>query len=298
MPDAWTKHYPARNVAVVTHRLKSVDDVHHVLMRTDAHHDNPHCDWDLERKHLEEAVRRDASIVDAGDIFCAMQGKYDKRSDKSCIRPEHQAGDYLDALVRTAADFYEPYADRWVVFGRGNHEQSIRKRHETDLIERLAATITDRTGHMVQAGGYTGWVRFSLVYGNQKCSVKLWYAHGWGGGGPVTMGTIQAANRMVVQVDGADIQFSGHVHEAVSAEKVRVWLDGDTVRQRTTYVVIGSTYKDEYGDGYDGWHVETGKAAALEGFGFIGIEQDAEYAEIASRRIGAAVGKDMFAEAV
>jgi len=30
----------------------------------------------------------------------------------------------------------------------------------------------------------------------------------------------------------------------------------------------------------------TGKAAVLEGFSFIGIEQDAEYFEIARRRIG------------
>jgi len=32
----------------------------------------------------------------------------------------------------------------------------------------------------------------------------------------------------------------------------------------------------------------TGKAAVLEGMRFIGIEQDAEYLEIARRRIGAA----------
>lgn len=175
--------------------MPSLDSEHWVLLRTDAHHDNPHARWDLETKHLDQAVERNAGIIDAGDVFCCMQGKYDKRADKSCLRPEHQCSSYFDALVRTAADFYEPYADRWVTIGHGNHESEMRKKHETDLIERLCATLTDRTGHPVQAGGYTVWVRYQLNYGTATTTVNLWYAHGWGGGGPVTLGTIQAAIR-------------------------------------------------------------------------------------------------------
>lgn len=256
---AWSVSYPSRNVAAVDVDLRDGSD-HWVLLRTDAHHDNPHCDQALERKHLDQALERKASIVDAGDLFCAMQGKYDKRADKSCVRPENQAGDYLDSLVRSAVEFYTPYAGNWVTLGRGNHEQAIRKRHETDLTERLAACMANASGRPVQAGGYTGWVRYNLqVSDTSNVGVKLWYGHGWGGGGPVTLGTIQAANRMPMQVDGADIMFSGHVHEAVTAEKVRVMLAGDEVKHRTIHVVIGATYKDEYGTGYDGWHVETGK---------------------------------------
>lgn len=252
--------HPHRNVCRVNVRLDGVDDCQWVLLRTDAHHDNPDCDHDLEREHLEEAVRRNAVIIDGGDLFCAMQGKYDKRSDKSKVRPEHQSGDYLDALVRTAADFYAPYSDRWAVMGRGNHEQSIRKAHETDLLERLAATIADRTGNRVQVGGYTGWVNFSLFPGGtRQAGVSLWYAHGWGGGGPVTANMIQANNRMHNRIEGADVLFTGHVHEAWSKESVRTYCHNDTPQQRTTYIVQGATYKDEYKDGHGGWHVETGK---------------------------------------
>tara|TARA_R110000822_G_scaffold21734_1_gene68881 strand:- start:26456 stop:26656 length:201 start_codon:yes stop_codon:yes gene_type:complete len=39
----------------------------------------------------------------------------------------------------------------------------------------------------------------------------------------------------------------------------------------------------------------TGKAAVIEGFGFVGIERDAEYAEIAKARIAAAT-MPLFAE--
>ena len=75
------------------------------LLSSDRHHDNAHADHCLEMLHLEEAVERDAGILDIGDLFCAMQGKYDRRSDLSQCRPEHREGRYLDSLVETAADF-------------------------------------------------------------------------------------------------------------------------------------------------------------------------------------------------
>ena len=73
-----------------------------LLLRSDVHHDNPKCDWKAERKHLDMAVERDAIVIDNGDLFCAMQGKYDKRANKDSVRPEHASGDYLDKLLNTA----------------------------------------------------------------------------------------------------------------------------------------------------------------------------------------------------
>lgn len=230
------------------------------LLRTDAHHDNPDTNQAMELRHLKEAVERGAGNIDAGDLFCAMQGKYDKRSDKSKIRPEHLGSDYLDAIVREAADFYAPFAKHWVVMGRGNHETSIQKRHETDLTERLIERIAMTTGTRIPSGGYTGWVRFMVTRSTQRASLRMWYCHGWGGGGPVTINTIQAANRMPMMVEGADVIFTGHVHEAWCAEKVRTSItDMGIPQHRTLYICQGATYKDEYRDGRGGFHVETGK---------------------------------------
>lgn len=232
------------------------------LLGADRHHDNPHTDQELELKHLYQARERGAGIIDAGDLFCAMQGKYDKRSDKSCLRPEHQCGDYLDALVRTASDFYAPFAENWIVMGRGNHESAIKKNHETDLTERMLERIAVKTGVHIPSGGYTGWVRILLNKNTtQRASVRFWYAHGWGGGGPVTRGMIQSGNRMPMMTDGADVVFSGHVHEAVYTESTRVYLrDSGQPATKTQYIVQTPTYKDEYGSGEGGWHVETGKS--------------------------------------
>lgn len=253
-------HRPRPNVAVVDIPLPREGDEHWTLLATDEHWDNPKSDQKLQKKHLDQAIERDASIIRAGDYFCAMQGKYDKRSDKSSVRPEHQSGDYLDRLVRTAVDFNEPYAGHIIAWGVGNHESSIRKQHETDLVERVCASLSDRTGAALHSGGYTGWVvyRFRM---SKTCTVvkRLWYMHGYGGGGPVTQDTIQA-QRQKVYVENADVMFSGHTHDAWAMNTVRLRLNQEyEIEKRNVWYVKGCTYKDEYGNGEGGWHVETGK---------------------------------------
>ena len=83
------------------------------LLSFDRHWDNPKSNQDLQAEHLDEVKRLKTFCLDGGDLFCAMQGKYDRRSNKSDIRPEHQNGEYLDSLVNSASDFFEPYANDW-----------------------------------------------------------------------------------------------------------------------------------------------------------------------------------------
>lgn len=225
-----------------------------VLLRSDVHHDNPKCDQKLEKKHLDQAKECNAIIIDNGDLFCAMQGKYDKRSSKDAMRPEHQRGDYLDALVNTAAEFYRPYAKQFVVLGKGNHETAIRSRHETDLTDRLAAELR-REGSEVLAGGYGGWVKFNFQWG--KCDSRvLYHYHGTGGGGPVTRGTIQTS-RIAVFTPDADIVLTGHTHDSfmMPIRRQRLSTQG-TVYHDEQYHVRCAGYKDAWGDGSAGWEVE------------------------------------------
>src|SRR4051812_35599652 len=86
----------SRNVHLVRVPWRTADSWEWwLLCRSDAHHDNKHCDQDLERKHLEQAIERKAGIIDYGDLYCLMQGKWDKRADRNQLRPEHAGNDYL-----------------------------------------------------------------------------------------------------------------------------------------------------------------------------------------------------------
>ncbi len=107
---SWSLRKLAKNVVEIRVEVsKRTDWEQWVLLRSDVHHDNPKCNQALERKHLDEAVEYNAPILDNGDLHCVMQGRWDKRADKSALRPEHQGNNYFDLIVETAAEFYKPY---------------------------------------------------------------------------------------------------------------------------------------------------------------------------------------------
>lgn len=229
-----------------------------VMLSADWHWDNPKCRLDVLERDLKKAKEINAMVVSLGDHFCAMQGKYDKRSSKDSIRPEHQAGSYLDRLVETAAEFLKPYKDCLGLISVGNHETAIYNRHETCLTSRLVERLRAE-GSQCRKGGYNGWVMFSAYYNNKALSdgYRMYYHHGSGGDAPVTHGTI-AMSRVSQFVD-ADCIVSGHLHirnMSVTARE-RLTAGGNRKVYETSLIRV-STYKDEYSP-LDGWHIEKGK---------------------------------------
>lgn len=235
------------------------------LLGSDHHFDNVDCRRDMVKRHLEQCKEKGALALMFGDFFCAMQGKYDKRSDKSKVRPEHQNGRYLDSLVETGADYLMPYRQQIGLIGMGNHETAIINKHETDLITRLVEALNGGSvvgGHKVHKGGYGGYIR--LVFeqaggGGGIRSVLIKYYHGTGGGGIVTHGVIQS-QRMAAMLTDADIVVCGHVHERyiMSYMRERTTQRGK-IEHHEQFHVRTPTYKDEYKQGAGGWHVESGK---------------------------------------
>ena len=262
----WKVEEMGRNAHRVVVDFKGRGDVAWVLLRSDAHHDNPDSLNELEEEHLKLAKERNAIIIDNGDAFCAMQGKWDPRSDKSALKPEHQVDDYLDALVSTYAEFLKPYASQIAVLGTGNHETNILKRRETNLTERLAERLRVIGGFKGFTGSYTSWVFLSVKRPStgRKVSytLKLWRTHGQGGGGPVTRGVIQS-NRRAVYVPDAEIVVSGHIHEEwqVPIQRMRISNLGNVYQDEQMHIQVPS-YKDSYKDGYSygEWAIERGMA--------------------------------------
>lgn len=263
----------SRNVHQIKETFSPEANVFWYLLSSDGHWDNPDTDREMMKRHLQECRERNAVWFHFGDFFCAMQGKYDKRSDKSKVRPEHQNGKYLDSLVNTAADWLSKFSDVPKVICLGNHETSILQRHETNLIERLVERLNTGERH-TWMGGYGGWIKFMFTRksGPERQSINLKYFHGHGGGGPVTKGLIQS-QRQAVFLPDADIVVSGHVHEQYTIPFTRERLkDSGKIVLEEQWHVRTPTYKDEYKDGYAGWHIETGKPPKPVGAYWLKVE--------------------------
>ena len=256
-PPPFTVEHTSKSVLTLRFRIKAGWE-QWFLLSADRHWDNPDTDQAMQRKHLEEAKARGAWVLDFGDFFCAMQGKYDKRASKSHLRPEHQKDNYLDSLVNTAAKWFK--SDPLLLIADGNHETAIRKNHETDLIERLHTSLVQGGNEYVHRGGFSGWVRFMFegIGGGHRRTMRLAYHHGYGGDAPVTKGTIQT-NRMAVYLPDADFVVTGHTHNQwwFPISRVRLSDSGKVFHDEQLHIKCPS-YKDEYRDGEGGWNIERG----------------------------------------
>lgn len=238
-----------------------------VAILSDLHWDNPHCNRELLKAHFDYCLEHDIPVFINGDMFCLMQGKGDRRGNKSDVRPEHAFNNYFDSIVKTAVEWFEPYAHIIKLIGYGNHETSIIKHQETDIIARFVDLLNYKCNSNVLTGGYGGWIWFQYEKNNMVKSLKMKYFHGSGGGGYSSRGALNLT-RSLSRYE-ADIFTMGHIHEnsaRTDAKEVLSLKKGICeVKHQYIHSMITGTYKDEYGDGSSGWHIERGAPVKVLG---------------------------------
>ena len=247
------------------HELRVDGSSFRMGMFSDIHWDNPKCDWNLLKHDLDYCLKNEIPIMFNGDTFCLMQGAYDPRKMKGDIRPEHNNARYFDSIIETAVDFFLPYANLLTVVGYGNHETSIIKRQETDVIQRFVTLLNYKAGSNVMTGGYGGWLIVNQLLkakSNITQATKIKYFHGSGGGGLVTKGALNLTRAMEMY-EGYDVFTMGHIHENSARNDVRDSINfhptkGYYFNHKQIHSMITGTYKEEYIDGLYGWHVERG----------------------------------------
>ena len=247
------------------HELRVEGSSFRMGMFSDIHWDNPKCDWNLLKHDLDFCLKNEIPIMFNGDTFCLMQGAYDPRKMKGDIRPEHNNARYFDSIIETAVDFFLPYANLITVVGYGNHETSITKRQETDVIQRFVTLLNYKAGSNVMTGGYGGWLIITQLIkasSNITQATKIKYFHGSGGGGLVTKGALNLTRAMDMY-EGYDVFTMGHIHENSARNDVRDSINfhpskGYYYNHKQIHSMITGTYKEEYINGLYGWHVERG----------------------------------------
>ena len=231
------------------------------LALTDLHWDSAHCDRAFLKKHLDYALEENAPVVIVGDLFDVMQGKYDPRADPDTLRPEHRGSNYFDLISSTALEWFAPYARILCLITPGNHEASVIKRNEIDLLDRLTHSL--RTQH-----------RSPVIYGEDWCYLlqkntrssamnsetktkKIFLHHGYGGGGEAGRGVTQhQATRSQWQ---ADCFISGHIHRRNTDHNVITSVTGKgRIETTDQWFIRCGSYKQELDCS---WHISRGAAA-------------------------------------
>jgi len=246
-----------------------------ILLCSDQHFDSEHCNRNMLRSHLQKAVDENASIFFCGDWFDAMQGKRDPRGSKGSTRKELKRDDYLNALVSETVEFLEPFVSNIAGWASGNHETSILRFAEVDLISLCIDRLEDKTKKRIIKMPYSGWILYSSIMRETSsvpdATAKIAYTHGSGGGGAVTKGTIQTSRRAVYLPD-ADVVVSGHIHESWVLELRRERISGfGRDYQDTQWHIQLPTYKNEYTG--DGWWAEKGLSPRPQGAVWLDFER-------------------------
>jgi len=232
-----------------------------VLLLSDIHWDNPKCKRDLLKKHLDQAKEIGADIHFNGDTFDLMGSRRDFRGSKGGLRPEFKVDHYFDEIANQAIEWFSPYAENIKVVGYGNHETSIIKHNEIDLIQRFVGGLNMVNNTHIQTGGYGGWIVYNFNRCGSVLSYRIKYMHGIGGG-VVTKGVI-GHSRMSTYIQGADMIWQGHVHEDYEMNyRIEHMNSKSEVHYKDVLMVRTSTYKDEYKKdnnyGAAGWAIEKG----------------------------------------
>jgi len=254
--------YERKSGRVMKIKLKydSFDDKpKEIFFISDAHADSVHCAEDILRKDLRLAKERNAAVFFVGDMADAMQGRQDRRGNKSDIKPELKVQDYWGKLVKYNANILAEAGSNIIGYAYGNHELSVLQHFEIAIPDRTCEALRDPvTDYTPSVLGYRGWLLLtSLVGKSGGYGIKVYFTHGTGGSSPVTRGIIKNARRATTYPD-ADLVVSGHTHDnwAMPTPRSRISERGTIYDDEQWHVCLGSYKKRMDGDEGLSWEDE------------------------------------------
>jgi len=202
----------------------------------DIHYGNPLCDVQALKAYLEDSNDK-TYFFGGGDMMDSIvttDRRYAKSSDAT-------GGDaIIDEQVEGLFAILEPYRDKIIGLGRGNHEDTIVKKCGTDPVWRLCAKLD------VEYLGYSGLIRlrFRENSGRGRTVVIRWH-HGWSGGARTPGASITRYSHDLKYWD-ADVYLYGHDHQRKSDRIPRIGLSGNNIVSKPQLIGVCGTYLKTY----------------------------------------------------
>lgn len=236
----------------------SKEETFEIIWIDDLHFDNPDTDKTKLKKILES--KPNAYICIGGDAFDLMESFGDPRQSKDRISKNQWSDTYVNDILNSFVEFFQPYAKRLLCINFGNHEGSFLKRYGTDIGAIAASMLNDRTGSSIVCGDYAGYINLSFLKDgvvNDSRSQIIYYTHSSGSIGKRSKGTL-AIDILKGQHPSADIVIFGHDHDTfIKPESVEVMSRNKlNLEDKLMWFISAPTSKDEFSGKKRGFHHE------------------------------------------
>jgi len=240
----------------------------------DIHYGSKYCDKVALKDHLADSDEK-TRFIGGGDWIDAVVTKDIKRYMKHSDDTETDA--IIDEQVDGLCEILEPYKDRIIGGGDGNHEHTIVKHHGTNPMKR----ICEKLGcvHL----GYSWFVKLVFSEDNSRTrSVVLYGHHGYGGGSRTAGGEITKYDKTRKDYD-ADIYLFGHGHRLQSSRSVQIGMRGKGLYSKPKYVVLCGSFLKTLSETTDATYSEVAGYPPIEvGGATITIKPDNQWVEVSS----------------
>lgn len=226
-----------------------------ILNISDVHIDSLDSDRELLAKHLQQA-----DVVKIfGDLFDLMQSKNDKRRNYGELKEKYKVGNYIDAVVEDAVQFFKPFAHKIVFVSVGNHETAIINHLGTNPISIFCSRLRS-LGSPVIEGSYQGFQIDLISRFKTKATIARIvnaYHHGHGTNAQKTEGALEIEGDKA-KFPNADFVLKGDNHyKWHNPGQNSYWItDRFKLIQRVQHHIRLGTYKKP--QFANGWAVEKG----------------------------------------
>lgn len=218
----------------------------------DLHVGNAGFDEDYFLEQRKEILKRNAHTILVGDLMDSILIS-DKRYESGCLDQRFATPQKLDCLIDECyyhtLDLLKPI--RHLILGcvEGNHEETLRKRTQTDVTKRLSMELGVPYLH---GGGYISMV---LRRGKATRQRGIYAAHG--SGGASTYGS--KINKLLGMRDimEADFYVCGHMHDRLTKVIPRLGckksINGLGLTNRPMAFMATGAYLQTYREGVSGY---------------------------------------------
>lgn len=223
---------------------------------SDIHIDSPAHDRKSFEEDMNAIAAKKGRVFINGDIVDGIMPTDRKRYARA--GDQFKEDSQINARVDLVVERLKPWADHIDYIGFGNHEASIVKYNNTDILHLIAKDLSayrSKALPAIRRSGYVGFIELKFARnGGGVQRFVIYRTHGNGGNSPVTLGTI-ALNRLYTTYN-ADLCWIGHSHNSLidkSGWNMGVSPQGNVYRTRRMGIITAGYQKNfeerTWGDG-------------------------------------------------